>query len=41
MQLALAVAEPIAKFAKKQLEKEKEDEYVVVRNVGEQKRMMA
>ena len=41
VRLALAVAEPIAKFAKKQLEKEKEDEYVVVRNVGEQKRMMA
>ena len=40
MRLALAVAEPIAEFAKEQLEK-KEKEYVVVRNVGEGKRMMA
>ena len=38
----MAVAEPIAEFAKAQLEKEKEaPEYVVVRNVGKQKRMMA
>ena len=42
VRLALAVAEPIAEFVKEQLEKEKEEaEYVVVRNVGEQKRMMA
>ena len=40
VRLALAVAEPIAEFAKEQLEK-KEKEYVVVRNVGEGKRMMA
>ena len=40
VRLALAVAEPIAEFAKEQLEK-KEKEYVVVRNVGENKRMMA
>ena len=38
----IAVAEPIAVFAKELLEKEKEEaEYVVIRNVGEQKRMMA
>ena len=42
VRLALAVAEPIAVFAKELLEKEKEEaEYVVIRNVGEQKRMMA
>lgn len=40
VRLALAVAEPIAEFAKEQLEK-KEKEYVFVRNVGEGKRMMA
>ena len=40
VRLALAVAEPIAEFAKEQLEKE-EKAYVVVRNVGENKRMMA
>ena len=38
--LALAVAEPIAEFAKTQLEQEKA-EYVATRNVREQKRMMA
>ena len=38
--LALAVAEPIAEFTKEQLEK-KEKECAVVRNVGEDKRMMA
>ena len=42
VRLALAVAEPIAEYAKAQLEKEKEEaEYVVVCNVGKQKRMMA
>lgn len=40
VRLALAVAEPIAEFAKEQLKKE-EKAYVVVRNVGENKRMMA
>ena len=40
VRLALAVAEPIAEFAKEQLEK-KEKECAVVRNVGEDKRMMA
>ena len=42
VRLALAIAEPIAEFAKAQLEKEKEEARdVVVRNVGENKRMMA
>lgn len=42
VRLALAVAEPIAEFAKMQLEKEKDEaKYVVVHNAGEQKRMMA
>ena len=40
VRLALAVAEPIAEFTKEQLEK-KEKECAVVRNVGEDKRMMA
>ena len=40
VRLALAVAEPIAEFAKAQLEK-KEKSYVVIQNVGEKKRMMA
>lgn len=40
VRLALAVAEPIAEFTKEQLEK-KEKECTVVRNVGEDKRMMA
>lgn len=40
VRLALAVAEPIAEFAKEQLEK-KEKNYEVVRNIEEGKRMMA
>ena len=40
VRLALAVAEPIAEFAKAQLEQEKEA-YVVIQNIGEKKRMMA
>ena len=40
VRLALAVAEPIAEFAKEQLEKE-EKNYEVVRNIEEGKRMMA
>ena len=40
VRLALAVAEPIAEFAKAQLEQEKEAiEYVIIQNV--EKRMMA
>jgi len=40
VRLALAVAEPIAEYAKAQLEKT-EKSYVVIRNAGEKKRMMA
>lgn len=40
VRLALAFAEPIAKFAKAQLEEETKS-YVVIQNAGEQKRMMA
>lgn len=40
VRLSLAVAEPIAEFAKAQLEKEKKP-YAIIQNVGEQKRMMA
>lgn len=40
VRLALAVAEPIAEFAKAQLEAV-EKSYVVIQNVGEKKRMMA
>lgn len=42
VRLVVAVAEPIAEFAKTQLEQEKEEaEYVATRNVREQKRIMA
>lgn len=42
VRLALAVAEPIAEFAREQLKKEKEEiEYTVVQNAKVQKRMMA
>ena len=40
VRLALAVAEPIAEFAKAQLEQQKEA-YVVIRSVEKKKRMMA
>ena len=40
VRLALAVAEPIAEFAKAQLEAV-EKSYVVIQNVGDKKRMMA
>ena len=41
VRLALAVAEPIAEFAKTQLEKEEKTEYVVIQDIADQKRMMA
>ena len=39
VRLALAVAEPIAEFAKKQLEKQEDTEYEIIQNT--EKRMMA
>lgn len=42
VRLALAVAEPIAEFAKTDLEKKKEEtEYVAIQNINELKQMMA
>ena len=42
VRLALAVAEPIAEFAKNDLEKKKEEtEYVAIQNINELKQMMA
>jgi DNA (cytosine-5)-methyltransferase 1 len=41
VRLALAVAEPIAEFAKAELEKQENTRYVVVGNVVEKQQMMA